>query len=286
LDLIAATLAKLHTLYVARRLKPGRLESIAVKPQWTVVLGTGDDQGIAMNFTGKHAIYGRQSIPAKALNAYLGRGLFECAAEGIASRNLSVRAMGFAALGALSRRFLSPEALVERGFASQPGFAPLADWVRPSDRMAMVGYGGIIRPVLRKLARLDITEIRPPTAFRTVVLGAEKQRQPKLVRVYPQSANRTVLGKADVVAITGSALVNGTFPELLGFCPRARVRGAYGPSISFIPDVLFELGLDYVINFYIEDPERFAFDAVHDTDMEAALKAHQRQQFISRQARP
>jgi uncharacterized protein (DUF4213/DUF364 family) len=284
LDLIAATLAKLHALYAARRLKPGRLERIAVKPQWTVVLGNNGDHGIAMNFTGKHAIYGRQSIPAKALNAYLGRSLFDCAAEGISSRNLSVRAMGFAALGALSRRFLSPEALAERGLTSQPGFSPLTDWVNQTDRVAVVGYGGLVRNLLGRVSRIDITEIRPAATFRTVVLGADGRDTP-LTHVHPESANRSLLGRADVVAITGSALVNGTFPELLGFCPRARVRGAYGPSISFIPDALFESGLDFVVNFYVSDPAAFAFDAVHDADMEAALKAHQRQQFISREGK-
>lgn len=90
------------------------------------------------------------------------------------------------------------------------------------------------------------------------------------------------MGRSDVVIITGSSLVNGTFAELLTYSRRARSVGIYGPSACIIPDVLFEQGVDFVLSHRIRDPERFRYDMVNDIDMETALKSYQHPQVIRR----
>ena len=46
--------------------------------------------------------------------------------------------------------------------------------------------------------------------------------------------------KSDIVMITASALVNGTFDKLIGYSKNARIRGLYGLA-AVISDVLFEV---------------------------------------------
>jgi uncharacterized protein (DUF4213/DUF364 family) len=98
---------------------------------------------------------------------------------------------------------------------------------------------------------------------------------PKAVTFHPAAENPAVLGAADVVFITGSTLVNGTFDEVTGWAKGARVRAIYGPSAQLPPEFFFEHGLTHVLSTVIRDVRRFEDDMVNDLDMEAALRAHQ-----------
>lgn len=59
---------------------------------------------------------------------------------------------------------------------------------------------------------------------------------------YPAEAAPQVLPRADIVAITGSALINGTLDGLLAACPRGAPVMVLGPSTPLSP-VLFEHGV-------------------------------------------
>jgi uncharacterized protein (DUF4213/DUF364 family) len=103
---------------------------------------------------------------------------------------------------------------------------------------------------------------------------------PKVLSIHSERENEFFLSRSDVVILTGSSLVNGTFAELLAYSRRARSVGLYGPSVGIIPDVLFEQGVDFVLSHRIRDPERFRYDMVNDIDMETALKTSQQLQVI------
>ena len=69
---------------------------------------------------------------------------------------------------------------------------------------------------------------------------------------YPAEAAADLLPQADLVAITGSALVNHTLDGLLGLCrPEARVV-LLGPSTPLSP-VLFEHGIDMISGARVVD---------------------------------
>ena len=280
--LLRRTLQLLEKLYRERDLSGGQIQRIAVKPQWNAIIGTGGRCGLALNFTGIHDLYEDSRWVEETLRPLVGRDLFQVAREGLDSPGMADACLGIAALSALSQPFLSPASLAERGIHSGGDIEVLADIVREDDRVCVVGYGGIIRPLLGKVQELRVTEMRPKEAFQTLIVGEETEYGPQAVAVHPEEDNRAVLTSSDVNIITASSLINDTFDELLRSSAGARLIGVYGPSVTFVPDVLLEEGIDFVFSFWIRDTERFAFDAVNDVDLEVALKRNQHQHILSR----
>jgi len=71
---------------------------------------------------------------------------------------------------------------------------------------------------------------------------------------YPAEAAAELLPRADLVAITGTALINGTLESLLGYCQSASVVMVLGPSTPLSP-VLFDYGVDILSGIRILDEE-------------------------------
>ena len=71
---------------------------------------------------------------------------------------------------------------------------------------------------------------------------------------YPASSAATLIPQADVVAITGSALVNGTLDGLLALCRPESLVMVLGPSTPLSP-VLFDHGANLVSGARVVDEE-------------------------------
>jgi len=170
-----------------------------------------------------------------------------------------------------------------RGFGCDERSAVMAELVRSTDVVTVVGYGGLVRSLVGICKEIHVTEMRPRETFTTTVVGQTVDHGPKVLSIHDERENEFVLGRSDVVIITGSSLVNGTYAELLAYSRRARSIGLYGPSACIIPDVLFEQGVGFVLSHRIRDPERFRYDMVNDIDMETALKAHQQLQVVRKE---
>jgi uncharacterized protein (DUF4213/DUF364 family) len=291
-DILGETFKRLKSLYKKEKLTDEKLTKIVIKPQWNVVIGGERQSGIAINFTGKHAIYEEQDMNFRELQRWIGKQLFEVAEENFSSGDLQTRSIGIAAMSALSQPLLEPISMKKRGFFLHPWLdfqhagnqgMYLHDFVRPTDIVVIVGYGGVVRRFLGRCRELHVTEMRPKELFQTIIIGDQIEYGPQHIRIHSAEENNDVLSRADVVIITGSTLVNGTFEKLLSYARQARVIGMYGPSASFIPDVLFEQGVNFVSSFRVTDQSRFLYDTINDVDMEVALKQHQ-QSYIAQNA--
>ena len=71
---------------------------------------------------------------------------------------------------------------------------------------------------------------------------------------FPAEAAADLLPRADLVAITGTTLINGTLEELLGYCQPGSTVMVLGPSTPLSP-VLFEHGIDILSGTHIVDEE-------------------------------
>jgi uncharacterized protein len=71
----------------------------------------------------------------------------------------------------------------------------------------------------------------------------------------PAEAVQGVLPSADVVAITGSTLVNGTLEGLLALCRPASFVVVLGPTTPLSP-ILFDYGVDVVSGTQVVDTPR------------------------------
>jgi uncharacterized protein len=279
-SLLKHTLHRLRHLYETEGLKPGVVLEIGLKPQWNVVIGSNGQCGMAINFTGIHSLQETPEPDLEKLKSYIGGSLMAMADDALPSQSIHMRALGVAALSALSQPLLSPESLRARGFQCDERSAVMTELVRSTDVVTVVGYGGLVRSLVGTCKEIHVTEMRPREAFVTTVIGRTVDYGPKVLSIHGERENEFVLGRSDAVIITGSSLVNGTFAELLAYSRRARSVGLYGPSACFIPDVLFEQGVDFVLSHRIRDPERFRYDMVNDIDMESALKTYQQLQVI------
>ena len=80
----------------------------------------------------------------------------------------------------------------------------------------------------------------------------------------PASEAKRVIPQADVIAITGTALINGTIGELLSWCPKKSIVMVLGATTPLSP-VWFDYGVDLVSGTRVTDPElvlRFVSEGV------------------------
>ena len=71
---------------------------------------------------------------------------------------------------------------------------------------------------------------------------------------YPAEAAAELIPRADLVAITGTALINGTLDSLLGFCQSGATVMVLGPSTPLSP-VLFDYGVDILSGTRVVDED-------------------------------
>lgn len=113
-------------------------------------------------------------------------------------------------------------------------------------KVVVVGHFPFVKK-LRKLTKvLWVVERRPQSGD---ILASEA------MRIIPQ---------ADIIAITGTALINGTMGELLTLCPKKSLVMVLGPTTPLSP-VWFDYGVDLVSGTRVIDPElvlRFVSEGV------------------------
>jgi uncharacterized protein (DUF4213/DUF364 family) len=285
-DVLERAYECVRALYREEHLTAGLLRKIAIKAQWNVVLATEGQAGMALNFTGLHSVGDLQQsddMPAE-IGALVGRPLTALVEAYLHREDVHRRAICLAALNALSQPLFAKDRLDRAGFSCRAG--DLAGLVRPTDVVTVVGYGGLVRQFLGRCRELHVTELRPSHVFETTVIGEHIEIGPRDVVVHPAEDNEPLMARSDVVLITGSTLVNGTFDELVPYAAKARVRAIYGPSAQLPPEFFFTHGLNLVRAMTIGPLEKFEYDMINDLDMEVALRCNQSMWEITREPIP
>jgi uncharacterized protein (DUF4213/DUF364 family) len=103
-------------------------------------------------------------------------------------------------------------------------------------RVAIVGHFPFIERVREAAAECWVLELRPAAGD------------------LPASQATSVLPLADVVALTGTSLLNHTFDELIELCRPGAYVLLLGPSVPFSP-LLFQRGVDALSGTRVTDPE-------------------------------
>jgi uncharacterized protein len=234
-----------------------------------------------MSFAGREDVFGRQRLDLLKIQTFIGKDLFNLATECLNSESWHERSVGVAAMIALSQPLITPESLLERGFEIAADGTDFAGCLNPDDVVAVVGYGGGIKRLIGKCRELHVTDLRPRDDFQTMLITDMKIGfVPEETIIHPQKDNREVLGRATAVSITGSAIVNGTFDELMSYAKNARLVTVYGGSVGMIPDEFFAAGVHRVFSSRISDPSAFERGMIYDMNMEAVMQGTQKQQTI------
>ncbi len=150
-------------------------------------------------------------------------------AEMLRSSSLLEASIGMAAFNALlsvdvaaCSEINAEEVIVERGAGR---------------RVAVVGHFPFVERVRQAAADCWVLELHP---------------RPGDV---PAHRATELLPQADVVALTGTSLINHTFGELMALCRPDAFILLLGPSAPLTP-VMFDAGVDGVSGTYVTDPER------------------------------
>lgn len=184
--------------------------------------------------------------PAARSSALAGLDALALARRWADAGSAAERALGFAAVNALSRHLLDAAGLVPPDATdSIGGLDP-----QPGEHIGMVGYfPPLLRPVTARGARLTVLELRADLVGRhpdcTVTLDP------------------TALRDCDQVLMTSTVLLNHTLDEVLSHCRRARAVAMIGPGAGLLPDALFARGVTAVGGSWIVDRPGFAAALAH-----------------------
>ena len=192
---------------------------------WTLLLTADGRAGLANSNTTRHEEHGTPDV--EAAGTLIGRSTRELAQ--LARRGRPVeRGIGVAALNALLP-------LPAESELTEMNAAELLLARAPGKTVVVVGHFPFL-PRLREIAgALYVLELEPGPGE------------------YPAAAAPEIVPQADIAALTGSAIVNGTMDALLPLCrPDAYVL-VLGPSTPLHP-LVFDHGVDAIAGSLVVDP--------------------------------
>jgi hypothetical protein len=161
-------------------------------------------------------------------------------ARGYAGTDPAGKALGFAAINALSQQL----------FSRANWMPSLADdslgEIEPKSG-EHIGMIGLFRPLIARVkeagARLTVLELRPE-------LAGEREN-------YRVTLAPTDLASCEKVVSTCSVMLNDTLDAMLAACRNAHQFSIVGPTAGCIPDPLFALGVDTIGGRRVVDTEGF-----------------------------
>jgi len=161
-------------------------------------------------------------------------------ARGYAQNDPATKALGFAAINALSQALFSRAGWTP----SETGDALGQLEPRKGEHIGMIGF---FRPLVGRIteagARLTVLELRPDLAgehegFRVTLAPGE-------------------LADCGKVVSTCTVMLNDTLDAVLAACRQARHFAIIGPTAGCLPDPLFERGVDHIGGRRVVDVEGF-----------------------------
>ncbi|MFQ5842370.1 MAG: Rossmann-like domain-containing protein [Thermodesulfobacteriota bacterium] len=240
-----------ETIHLIRGRMGGRLASLAIEEFRVGVFFTGvrlESGHAGVAFTPVREIPEAVCCPSSAARmpdagSLTGKGIEELLAYAM-SPNPIKSAIGVAVLNALSHY------LFENDLGKHYDIHYGRDGVdfmeiSPPDTVGLIGA---FTPYIRRFKASG-------NLFFIIEKTPEALRPEEMKHYRPSSEAPRVLSECDVVIITGAAIVNHTFDELLNQTkPDSRV-GIIGPTASMIPDVYFREGVHVMAGVRITDPE-------------------------------
>jgi uncharacterized protein (DUF4213/DUF364 family) len=281
MTILEETFDLLKTLYKNMGFEPAQLVRVGLKSGWTTVVGTGKLCGTAFRFSGSHNVYQLTEPDVEALETLVGQSLMDIIAKYINSDFIQKRSVAVAAMSALSQPFLTGESLVLRGFRVEDDRDYMRDILKPDDVVTLIGYSGMTQNILGRCKELHIADMRPVQSLPAMLMREEVKDNHEPVFIHGADEDETLLNRSDVVVITASTLVNGTFDDLMHYAAPARIKCLYGASASIIPDALIKHGVSFIMSHHVRNPDKFIESMDSDTNMEQSIRNYQSYQVMS-----
>ena len=213
---------------VKARAEEAQLVDIRIGSFWTCVAVTLEGAtigGLSSTLAGSHADHHRGRMPVDGAGCLLERSV-EALASLIQSDSLLESSVGLATINALLD--------VDEGACVEVNAADVIAKRGRGRNVAVVGHFPFIRRLRPSTAEMWVLELNP--------------REGDL----PAARTSEFLPQADVVALTGTSLLNGTFDALVADCREDAFIIVLGATTPLSP-VLFEAGVDAVAGTRVVD---------------------------------
>jgi len=197
---------------------------VRVGLHWTVLLTADGRAGIANSNSEPHVEHGTPDV--EAAGTLIGRSTRELAQLALDGRPAE-RGVGVAAINALLP--LPPESDL-----TDMNAAEVLIQRAPGKKVVVVGHFPFLDRLRKAAGELFVLELNPGQGE------------------YPASAASEIVPQADIAALTGSAIVNGTMELLLPLCRPDAFVLILGPSTPLHPIVL-DWGVDAIASSIVVD---------------------------------
>jgi len=256
MNALSPALLQIVQIYHQENRPIGVVEQISCSGKWLSVFGSENQVGMAFNFSGEHAVYGNiDPLPLTKLQCFIGKNPVDLARHLENKSDILSLSLYLAVLNCLSNPLNNDYRLNKLGFVDSK--CSVFDFVREEDFVTVIGAGGVIRQLGQRRNIIHVSGMRPQSSLISLVIGKEIAQYPENIVFHPVEDNADLLACSDIVFITGCALVNQTFFELMPLIKKARIVCLFGPSAMILPDYLASLGVDYVHTVRIVDRDIF-----------------------------
>lgn len=253
LEILKKTLLYLEKFY-GESLKSVKLTDIFTEELFTIVKLNNNYQGLAMN-------YEFESAPREDISSHIPSDplLINYLFREKEKINLINYSLMTAILSALSQKFLNDDFLSKFNLTIKRGGRPLSSLTEKEDTITIIGFGGFLQAAItdqniKNIYVADLYYSQPEQRgyFEQEINKFSDHLKNKSLSLHDGSDNKEIIGKSNIVCITGSALCNGTMDELLDYSKACREIIIQGHSASILPMALFDKGATLMIQSLID----------------------------------
>lgn len=211
---------------IARHARSGEVVDVCIGLNWTAVVvdcGDGPRCGLAATLNGRLWYNDQPEIPHAGALAGLP---ISALLEGLEEENSPLKSLALAALNAALPPLSAP--------ADERNAVEVIAKKGKGRHVALIGHFPFVDALRPRVGRLSVLEMHP--------------RQGDL----PASTAPAILPRADLVAITAMTLMNGTFEDLMAYCPSHADILLLGPSTPLSP-LLFDAGVTHLAGAQVKN---------------------------------
>ncbi len=203
------------------------------------------------------------------IQSIIGKPLDKCIEELLIMNDETMRTVLIALSNLMSKPFNKPDLLKERGISRSEGLN--FQYEVEGKKVGLIGYGVYIKFFLNKCKEFHAFDLLPEKGILSYRISKNN------MEMYPKSVyfhlgddalnHKDVLKELDIIIMSGSTLVNNSYLDILKACPKAKIRGIYGPSNELCPEYLFDVGYNYIFSMTLKDSKEYldcALSAIPD----------------------
>ncbi|MCK9224147.1 MAG: DUF364 domain-containing protein [Candidatus Muirbacterium halophilum] len=216
----------------------------------------------------------KHSILSQALNRFIGKKLSRCFEIAHTYSDEISQILYVSLINLISSYFNQNSELNKRNVNYSIGKTNITDYIDTNSKVLIIGFGGIAKTMAKTGCYLYITDMRPESEFTQKIKDLKLIN--KNIEFVPYENQLEYIKKCSHFVITGSILTNSGLKTILDNAGQNTFKMMYGPSASLMPELLFDIGINAILTYRINDIMTFENELNNsDLDIERILKNSQ-----------